>query len=179
MKSEKKKTDLQYTLKFFRDHFEEEPEAVRVVGQIRLKGNEEQWYPDHEHQTIIGTLPSTLTNIPYDTCLMSIQAKTIFDNDIEFTQDHTRVKNTYPYNVPLFEDSIDGIMARLEIRDQKIDHWYRLYYELTTNNYERDVEVEILEWVISSEYGGYGEVYYRKTIPFLPWETPSFPEENE
>jgi hypothetical protein len=153
--------DLTYTLKFFKDEWEREPQQVFVFGQVRLKGNEEQFYPDHLTNTLIGILPSTLTNRKEDECLLSIKARTIFENDTL-------------YNKQKYGDSIDGIMCRLEIRDQQIDHWNRLYYELVCNNYERDVEIEILEWRITSEPNGEGELWYQKTIPFLPYETPDF-----
>lgn len=155
--------ELTYTLKFFRDEYERDPEPVYVMGQIRLKGNEEQFYPDHPSNTLIGILPSVMKNTSKDQCLMTIQAQTIWDNDKEF-------------NESVYGQSIDGIMCRLEINDQKIDHWHRLYYELVCNNYERDVEIEILEWRISAEACGEGEIFYQKTIPFLPFETPDFPE---
>lgn len=178
-KAEKKK-DLKYTLKFFRDLYADDPEPVKVIGQIRLKGNTEQFYPEHPTQTLIGTLPSTLTNVVNDVCLMSIKAKTIYDADSEFTQKITSIRDGgVAVQVPKYENSIDGIMGRLEINEQHIDDWHRLYYELTTDNYERDIEVEVLEWRISSEKNGKGEIWYQMTIPFLSWNTPHFPEEDE
>ena len=59
--------------------------------------------------------------------------------------------------------------------EEKKDDWYRVYYELVCDNYERDTEIEILEWVISSKPNGEGDIWYRKLIPFLPFDTPNFP----
>ena len=155
--------ELTYTLKFFRDEWARNPEQVFVYGQARLKGNEEQFYPDHDSNTLIGILPSTLTNTSNDSCLMSIRSDVILRND-------------YIVNKTKYGESIDGIMCRMEIQRQQIDNWSRLYYELVCNNYERDTEIEILEWRISSKPNGEGEIWYQKTIPFLPYETPDFPD---
>lgn len=188
-----KKKDLTYTLKFFRSPWVSEPEPVKVVAQIRLKGNTEQWYPEHPTQTVIGYLPSTLTqntgvttNIdalpskfphgmatyypdgatyPANKCLFSIKLKTIVDNDTTFSQ-------------AKFGHSIDGIMARLELNEQKIDNWSRLWYELYTDNYERDTEIEILEWTISEGPNNTGYIWYKKSLRFFPFDVPNFPEED-
>ena len=98
-------------------------------------------------------------------CLFSVQIQSILNNDTEFTQ------AKYGY-------SIDGIMARLEISNQKIDHYNRLYYELDTDNYERDVEIEVLEWTISDGKNNTGNIWYRKMLRFFPFYTPNFPEED-
>ena len=190
--SEKHK-DLHYTIRFFRDQWESDPEEVKVIAQIRLKGNTEEFYPDHQYQTLIGMLPSSLTqdtgkterqdapgfpnglnrgmyyennkSYPKWNCLFSVQIQSILNNDTEFTQ------AKYGY-------SIDGIMARLEISNQKIDHYNRLYYELDTDNYERDVEIEVLEWTISDGKNNTGNIWYRKMLRFFPFYTPNFPEED-
>lgn len=191
---------LQYTLKFFRDPWTNTPEAVKVVAQIRLKGNTEQWYPDHPTQTLIGYLPSTLTqntgitaNIdapknkiidgktfypngmapeypdgavyPRWNCLFSIQLQTIVSNDSTFSK-------------AKYGKSVDGIMARLELNSQHTDNWSRLWYELEANNYERDTEIEILEWTISDKPNNTGNIWYRKMLRFFPFDVPNFPEED-
>lgn len=190
--SEKHK-DLHYTIRFFRDPWESEPEPVKVLAQVRLKGNTEQFYSDHTYQTLIGTLPTSLTqdtsktarldapgfpnglnramyyddnkSYPKWNCLFSIQVQNILNADRTYSQ------AKYGY-------SIDGIMARLEINNQQIDHYNRLYYELDADNYERDAEIEILEWTISSGPNNTGNVWYRKMLRFFPFYTPSFPEED-
>ena len=154
--------NLEYTLTFYKDEYTRNPESVMVVGQARLKGNIEEFHPDSESNTLIGILPYKLTQNDKDRVLFSIQAATIIENDLDVSYLD-------------YKDSIDGVMCRLEIQDEKKDKWYRVYYELYCNNYERDTEIEILEWVISSEPNGEGDVWYRKTIPFIPYDTPNFP----
>lgn len=154
--------NLEYSLTFYRSQYVRDPESVMVVGQARLKGNIEEFYPDSATNTLLCMLPSKLTQTDEDEVLFSIQAKTILMNDTEI-------------NFLDYQDSIDGIMCRLEMLSEKKDQWFRVYYELYCDNYERDTEIEILEWVISSEPNAKGDIWYRKTIPFIPYDEPNFP----
>ena len=152
-----KKSNIKYLLHFYRDEYMPDPEPVQIIGQIRLKGNEEEFYPDSPTATLIGTLPDTLTTNMADVALFTIKAKTIFDNDTTFNG---------------MKDSIDGIMCRLKILDTKIDQYHHLYYELESSNYERDAQVDIFEWIISDKPYGEGHIYYRKTINMRPFNNP-------
>lgn len=155
-----------YKLKFFRDNYMPTPEYVNVIGQIRLKGNEEQYYPDSPTAMFMGQIPAEMNNAFYDTPIMSIKAKLIFDNDTTFNG---------------MQDSIDGIMCRMEINPTLQDKYHHLYYELDSTDYEHDTQVGIFEWVISDEVNGKGNVYYRKTISMLPYNPPvdnTFDEEE-
>ena len=152
-----KYSKVTYNLRFFRDDYTLDPEPVQIITQLRLKGNEEEFYPDSPTATLIGTLPAVMSTNNVDSSLFTIKAKTVFDNDT---------------TVNTMSGSIDGIMCRMKILDTKIDHYNRVYYELYASRYERDTQVDIFEWVISDKPNGEGHVYYRKSIHMLPYNEP-------
>jgi hypothetical protein len=148
-----KKNGVAYTINYFRDNYKTEAEAVKVIAQLRLKGNEEEFFPDSPTAVLLGTIGPTMTSNYYDKPLLTIQASTIFNADTTYNG---------------MKDSIDGIMCRMEINPISKDNYHRVFYELNTTYYERDTEVGIFEWVISDKPEGMGNVYYRKTIYMHP-----------
>lgn len=147
--------DINYSLKFFFDCYQETPWQVSVLGQVRLHGNSEEFDEDREDNLLICKLPLALEKVDEDEPLFSIQASDIYEVD-----------NTEG----------DGIVIRFELFKQLTDRWTKLYYELTTDDYEHGTEVYLLEWVISTEENAQGKILYRKSIGFTSYETPNFIE---
>lgn len=148
--------DITYKLRFFINPYEEEAIKLRVVGQVRSYGNYEIYDEDKEDQLLISELPLELSNVDEDEVLCCVQVSDIYDNDSSIG---------------------DGVVLRLETYPQKTDRWTKLYYELETNNYEIRNEIEILEWVISTEENGGGQIVYRKRLGFMSYDTPLFEED--
>ena len=146
---------VQYTLQFFRDDVWPNAEPVKVIAMVRPRAtNEEEYYPTSPNAVLLGSLPSSISGVAHDTPIFTIKASDVYASDTDLDR--------------LKPDAVDGIMCRFEFYPTKKDKYKRLYYTLTTNHPEIRMEVNVFEWVISTEPNGQGTVYYRKSIGFRP-----------
>ena len=150
-----KERNITYTVKFFRDDYAIEPEDVNVIGQIRYAGNSEEFIYNSPTALLMGKIPSTIGSNKTDYPILSVQVKSIYEAD---TTNH-------------YTD-MDGIMCRMEIDPPTYYNYSKVYYEMTSTEYEKDNYVNVFEWVISEKANGEGQVYYRKTINLFPDNNP-------
>lgn len=152
--------ELNYTLKFFRDEYEQTPEQVGIFAQLRIKGNNEPEIEDSATSLRVGTLPATMGTRLNDQVLFSFNSKLVYDTD--------------EYNREEYKDSawLNGIEIRFEIQRQMKEEWTKCYYELRSNDYEYMNVVNIFTILISSGVNGTGKLYYTKPIFFLPYNEP-------
>ena len=146
---------VRYSLNFYRDDYWPNADEIMVTAMVRPKTNMEEFVPTSDTRTIMGVLPTTITNTMADAPMFSIQASTVYKAD-------TNINYLKP-------DAVDGIMCRFEFYKTKKDIYKRLYYSLYASYYERDAQVGVFEWVISSGVNATGRIYYRKTINFVPF----------
>lgn len=145
-------TRLNYTVRFFKDDYTNDPSDVNVVAQMSYPTNELEF--NSLTCLLLGQIPNTMRENYEDYSLFTIGCATIMKFDI--------------YN----QQPEDGIICRLQINEPKKDKPAYVYYELTSSDYEIDQKVGVFEWVVSDQPDGKGHVFYRKTIWLLPMNNP-------
>lgn len=143
-----KSPKLSYTLKFFKDDYDETPSNVNVITQLSYPTNDYEYNSDTS--LLMGKINNTIHELSYDFPLLSISISTIIRSDIR--------GNKPP----------DGVLCRLEINKSSSNNIQRVYYELNSNDFEFPERVGIFEWVITDQPDGKGHVYYRKTVWLRP-----------
>ena len=161
-----KATDsISYTLKLYKDDYEKTPSEINLALMLRYKGNNEEDDEDSLTTILFGKIGPVVTNRPSDYAMFTANVSAIYDADY--------------YRRKILSRPLDGLLCRFEGEPQTNTHKSTVYYELEATNYIKFNYIPVYEWIISREADGNGEILYRQSVNFLPFNTDEIEDEEE
>ena len=145
-------TSLKYNLKFYRDDYAEQNEPVKIVTLLRYRSHnrEEERIQTSYTPLLMGKI-NEVHETSKDIPLYSIRIESVVKGDFSNADKH-----------------LDGILCRFQIENPVKEDPKPVYYELTSDYFEKDEYVGVFEWVVSTDINGTGDISYRKTVYLTP-----------
>jgi hypothetical protein len=143
-------TDMQYTIKFFKDDLTDEQVNVLAIMQLRLR-HDKKHIMDDPNALLIATIPSELHETNDDYILNSFQVSNMV------RQAHFRSKS-----------NVDSIIGTLQpdLKDTKLG--LPIYMEVTSNKMEELTTIGLFEWTVTTEKNNKGVCRWKKHIDIEP-----------
>lgn len=145
-------TSLKYNLKFYRDDYAEQSEPVKIVTMLRYRShNREEERIQTSYSTLLMGKINEMHETSKDIPLYSIRIESVVKGDFSNADKH-----------------LDGILCRFQIENPVKEDPKPVYYELTSDYFEKDEYIGVFEWVVSTDINGTGDVLYRKIVYLTP-----------
>ena len=145
-------TSLKYNLKFYRDDYAEQNEPVKIVTLLRYRSHnrEEERIQTSYTPLLMGTI-NEVHETSKDIPLYSIRIESVVKGDFSNADKH-----------------LDGVLCRFQIESPVKEDSKPVYYELTSDYFEKDEYIGVFEWVVSTDINGTGDILYRKPVYLIP-----------